>query len=463
MFDSLLNNLDGIFKRLRGKGKITEDNTREAVREIRTALLEADVNYKVAKDFTQVVLERALGQEVIRSVSPGQQIIKIFHDELVRLMGPVDHQIPYESNRPTVIMLAGLHGCGKTTMAAKLAKYLEHHGHHPLLVAADVQRPAAIEQLKMLGQQLSIEVFHEEGGRPAKICERAVRHAAEKGLDVVILDTAGRLHVDEELMLELKEVADRTKPTQTYFVCDAMTGQDAVNSAAAFNERLAIDGVILTKLDGDARGGAALSVKAVTGKPIKFIGVGEQLDKIEEFHPERMASRILGHGDVVRLVEMAQESVEADDAKALAEKIRSNTLSLDDFLQQLRHVRRLGPLRELMALIPGMGGADIGGAEEELPRIEAIICSMTKAERQNPDVIDGSRRKRIAAGSGAQANEVNSLLKQFKQMKKVMRHLAAGGSGGAVPAGVPGGPMPVALGGMRAHGFGKRRHKRKRR
>jgi signal recognition particle subunit SRP54 len=460
MFESLLNNVDSILKRLRGKGRISEENTREAVREIRTALLEADVNYKVAKDFTATVAIRAAGQEVIQSISPGQQFVKIFYDELVNLMGPVSHEIPFEKDRPTVIMLAGLQGSGKTTTAAKLARHLEKMGRHPMLVAADIQRPAAIDQLKMLGKQLNLEVFSEPG-RPPRICENAVKYAAQKGLDVVILDTAGRLHVDEELMAELREIADKVKPKQIYFVCDAMTGQDAVNSAAAFNEKLSLDGVILTKLDGDARGGAALSIKAVTGKPIKFVGVGEQLDRLEEFRPEGMASRILGMGDVVSLVTKAQETVDADKAKSLAEKIRKNQLSLDDFLQQLRQVKKMGPIRELMSMIPGLRGVDFGGAEEELPRIEAIICSMTPGERNNPDLVDGSRKRRIASGSGTSPVEVNQLLKQFKQMKKLMKHLsgatghekAAMASSGAMPFGVAGGRVQA----MRRH----RKHRRR--
>lgn len=444
MFDSLLGQLDGVFKRLRGKGRISEANTREAMREIRTALLEADVHYKVAREFTAAVQERALGQDVIKSIAPGQQIVKIFHDELVKLMGPVDHKIPMESDRPTVIMLAGLQGSGKTTTAAKLARYLEKQGHHPLMVAADVQRPAAIEQLRMLGEQLDIPVYLEKGGKPVQICSRAVDHAKKNDRDVVILDTAGRLHVDEELMMELKMIAGKTKPTQTYFVCDAMTGQDAVNSASAFNERLEIDGVILTKLDGDARGGAALSVKAVTGKPIKFVGIGETLDAIEEFHPERMAGRILNMGDVVGLVEKAQQMVEKDDAEALARKIKKNQLTLDDFLQQLRQVKKMGSIKDLMDMVPGMSGIQFDTADDELPRVEAIICSMTLEERENPDVIDGSRRRRIAAGSGTQTQEVNQLLKQFKQMKKMMRTMVGAGdkipgAGGGLPFGGEGG------------------------
>jgi len=424
MFETLYKNLDQVFRRLRGKGKITEANTREALREIRMALLEADVGYKVVKEFAGKVLARSTGAEVIRSVSPGQQIVKIVHDELINLMGPVDHTIPFRDDGVTTIMLIGLQGSGKTTTAAKLAKFLTAKGRKPLLVAADVQRPAAIQQLRVLGEELDVPVYTQENGRPPKICQRSVVHAQKHHLDVTILDTAGRLHIDEPLMVELEEITRRAKPSQTYLVCDAMTGQDAVNSADEFNKRLKLDGVILTKLDGDARGGAALSVKAVTGVPIKFVGVGERLDNFEEFHPNRMASRILGNGDVVSLVEKAQAAVDADSARALQEKIRKKTLTLEDFFEQLQSVKKIGPLGEIMSLVPGMGDVDVDAAQAELPRIEAIICSMTPEERRSPDVIDGSRRRRIARGSGTHTQDVNQLLKQFKQMKKIMSQFA---------------------------------------
>ena len=426
MFESLTRNLDSVFKKLRGKGVISEANTRDAMREIRMALLEADVNYKVVKQFISACQERALGKDVLRSVSPGQQIIKIVHDELVSLMGPVDHTVQFQPHGVTVIMLAGLQGSGKTTSAAKLAQYLGHRGHSPMLVAADVQRPAAIEQLRVLGRQIEMPIYFEESGRPPRICERAIVAAREKNCDIVILDTAGRLHVDEALMDELREIQRRTKPTETLFVCDAMTGQDAVNSAGEFNERLGIDGVILTKLDGDARGGAALSIKVVTGKPIKFVGVGETIDSIEEFHPDRMASRILGMGDVVSFVEKVQAEVDAEQAADFEEKIRRRTLTLDDFLGQLQQVKRLGNLQDVLGLLPGMDGVDFESAEGEIPHIEGIIRSMTQQERDNPDIIDSSRRRRIASGSGTNTQEVNQLLKQFRQMKKMMKQFADG-------------------------------------
>ncbi len=462
MFDSLLQSLGPIFGRLRGKGRLTEANTREAVREIRTALLEADVNYKVVADFSKKVRDRALGQEVIKSVAPGQQIVKIFHDELINLMGPVDPGIPFKDGGVTVVMLVGLQGSGKTTTAGKLAGRLTGMGHHPLLVAADVQRPAAIEQLRVLGGQLDVPVYAEEKGRPQKICKRAVRHAEKEGQDVVILDTAGRLHIDDDLMTELRDIAKAVKPDQTLFVCDAMTGQDAVTSAAEFNGHLPVDGVILTKLDGDARGGAALSVKAVTGKPIKFVGTGEQLDCLEDFVPERMASRILGMGDVVGLVEKAQADIDVEKARELEKKIRQAKLTLDDFLEQLQRLRRMGPLKDLMGMIPGMQNVDLSGAEEgELAHIEAIISSMTPEERRNPEMIDGGRRRRVAGGSGTETREVNQLLKQFKQMRKFLRQVsgsnampALGGAG--VAGGVVGGP------GTGRVGRAKRRLRRKR-
>jgi len=427
MFESLSKSLDGVFKKLRGKGVISEENTREAMREVRMALLEADVSYKVVKQFVASCQERALGQEVLRSVSPGQQIVKVVHDELVALMGPVDHAIKMSEHGPTVLMLVGLQGAGKTTAAAKLAQYLGHRGHSPLLVAADVQRPAAIEQLRVLGRQLDMPVYAEEGGRPPRICQRSIGAAREQNCDIVILDTAGRLHVDEVLMAELREIADRVKPNETLLVCDAMTGQDAVNSAGEFNESLGIEGVILTKLDGDARGGAALSIKAVTGRSIKFVGVGEKLDALEEFHPDRMASRILGMGDVVSFVEKVQSEVDLERAAELEEKIRSRSLTLEDFLEQLQQVKRMGSLQDVMGLLPGMGGVDFQAAEGQIPHIEGIIRSMTPAERDDPDKINSSRRRRIARGSGRNTQEVNQLLKQFRQMKKVMKQFGSGG------------------------------------
>jgi len=427
MFESLTRNLEAVFKKLRGQGVITEANAQEAMREIRMALLEADVNYKVVKDFSSACMERARGREVLRSVSPGQQLVKIVHDELVELMGPGDHSVTYSHHGPTVVMLCGLQGSGKTTTAGKLGRYLEHQGHSPMLVAADVQRPAAIEQLKVIGRQLDLPVYAEDGGRPPRICRRSLDAAREANCDVVIIDTAGRLHIDDALMEELHDIKERVTPNDILLVCDAMTGQDAVNSAREFNERLGIDGVILTKLDGDARGGAALSIRAVTGKPIKFVGVGEKLDALEEFYPDRMASRILGMGDVVSLVEKVQAEVDEEQARKLQEKIRKRSLTLEDFLQQLQQVKKLGSISDVFSMIPGMGGVDVNAAEGELPRIEAIIRSMTPKERLDPDVIDSSRRRRIAVGSGTNTQEVNGLLKQFRTMKKMMKQFADSG------------------------------------
>jgi len=444
VFESLTQSLNGVFRKIRGKGVVSEANTRDAMREIRLALLEADVSYKVVKDFAATCLERALGQEVLRSVSPGQQIVKIVHDELVKLMWPGDHSVELSTHGPTIVMLCGLQGSGKTTTVGKLGRYLQHQGHSPILVAADVQRPAAIEQLQVLGRQLEIPVYAEHGGRPPRICKRSLEAAREQNCDLIILDTAGRLHIDDALMEELQEIKDRVKPHDILLICDAMTGQDAVNSATEFNNRLGINGVILTKLDGDARGGAALSIKAVTGKPIKFVGVGEKMEALEEFHPERMASRILGMGDVVSLVEKVQAEVDEDQARKLEEKIRKRTLTLEDFLQQLQQVKKMGSFTDLLGMMPNMGGVDIQSAEGELPKVEAIIRSMTPAERRDPELIGSSRRRRIAMGSGANTQNVNGLLKQFRQMKKMMKRVTEGGM-------MKG---PGALGGMGGGGGG---------
>ncbi|MFN3531980.1 MAG: signal recognition particle protein [Candidatus Brocadia sp.] len=424
MFESITNSLEGIFSKLRGKGRLTEANIKDGLHEVRLALLEADVNYKVVKDFIQHATERAVGEEVIKSIAPGQQVIKIVHDELIKLMGESDTSIPFKDGEPTLIMLVGLQGSGKTTTAGKLAKKILSKGRKPLLVAADVQRPAAIEQLKVLGQQLNVPVYFEANSQPVKICRNAVKHARENTNDVVILDTAGRLHIDDELMLELREIKEKLQPDQIYFVCDSMTGQDAVNSAKEFNTQLGFDGVILTKLDGDTRGGAALSIRAVTGKPIKFVGIGEKLDRLEEFHPDRMASRILGMGDVVSLVERAQQAIDMEEAQKLSRKIQDDTLSLDDFLMQLQQIKKMGPIKEVLGMIPGMGNKvdGLNVDEKQLQRVEAIIRSMTIQERAIPDIINGSRRQRIATGSGTTIQDVNQLLKQFKSMKKLMKH-----------------------------------------
>lgn len=424
MFESISSSLETVFNKFRGKGRLTESNIKDGLHEVRLALLEADVNYKVVKNFIQHVTERAVGEEVIRSISPGQQIIKIVHDELVSLMGESDTAIPFTDNEPTLIMLVGLQGSGKTTTAGKLARTIITKGRKPLLVAADIQRPAAIEQLKVLGQQLEVPVFFESNSQPVKICQNAVKYAKENMNDVVIFDTAGRLHIDDELMSELREIKEKLKPHQIYFVCDSMTGQDAVNSAKEFDTQLGFDGVVLTKLDGDTRGGAALSIRAVTGKPIKFVGIGEKLDRLEEFHPDRMASRVLGMGDIVSLVERAQQAIDMEEAQKLSRKIQDDTLSLDDFLMQLQQIRKMGPLKEVLGMIPGMGnkvdGLNID--EKQLQKVEAIIRSMTIGERSNPDIVNGSRRQRVANGSGTTTQDVNQLLKQFKSMKKLMKH-----------------------------------------
>lgn len=428
MFESISKSLESVFSKLRGKGRLTESNIADGLREVRTALLEADVNYKVVKEFVERVTKRAIGEEVIKSITPGQQIVKIVHDEIEQLMGPVDSTIPFTSGQTTVIMLVGLQGSGKTTTAGKLARLVQSKGRKPMLVAADVQRPAAIEQLKILGKQLNILVYSEEGGRPVKICQRAFDYASGNGIDALIFDTAGRLHIDQELMSELKEIKEKLKPHQTYFVCDSMTGQDAVNSAKAFNDQLDLDGVILTKLDGDARGGAALSIKSITGKPIKFVGTGEKLDRLEEFHPERMASRILGMGDVVSFVERAQQAISLEEARDLEQKLMKDSFTFEDFLSQIQQVKKMGPLKELLGMIPGIGSKlqDVALDDGQIKRLEAIIRSMTVEERFRPDIIGGGRRQRIARGSGTNIQEVNLLLKQFKQMKKMFKQIGSG-------------------------------------
>ena len=443
MFESITKSLDSVFKKFRSKGVLTEDNIKEGLREVRMALLEADVSFQVARDFIKSVTERAIGQEVIKSISPGQQIVKIVSDELVRLMGPSDPSIPYSPTGVTVIMLCGLQGSGKTTTAAKLASYIRKAGHAPMLVAADIQRPAAIEQLKVLGRQIDVPVFSEPTFTPPAICKMAVRNAEQNARDVVILDTAGRLHIDETLMAELREVDQKVKPHLKLLVADAMTGQDAVNSAKEFNDQLNIGGVILTKLDGDARGGAALSIKAVTGKPIKFVGIGEKLDRLEEFHAERMTSRILGMGDVVSFVEKAQENIDKQQAEEMQKKLLKGKFTLEDFYNQLQQLKKMGPLQDLLGMI-GMGGMQGVDemSEKEMPRLEAAILSMTPEERRHPELIDGSRRQRIATGSGNEIQDVNALLKQFKQMRKMMKGF------GKVKKHGRGGPQGLRLPGM---------------
>jgi signal recognition particle subunit SRP54 len=402
------------------------------MREVRKALLEADVNYNVVKKFCKDVTEAAIGAEVIKSLHPSQVLVKIVSDELTKLMGPVDCSIYFVSPGPTIIMLAGLQGGGKTTTAAKLGQYLVEKGKKPLLVADDLRRPAAIEQLVILGQQINIDVYSEESKNSVKVAKNAVKHAQKNGFDVAVLDTAGRLHIDEEMMAEVADVAKAVNPHQIYLVCDAMTGQDAVNSAKEFNERLELDGVILTKLDGDARGGAALSVKAVTGKPIKFVGVGEKLDKLEEFHPDRMAGRILGMGDVVTLVEKAQEQFDAEEAEKMQKKMAKGVFGFDDFLKQMQTVKKMGGVKDMLKMMPGAGGqlGDLDIDDGELRRFEGIVHSMTLAERREPEVIGSSRRRRIAAGAGVEVNDVSGLVKTFKRSRDMMKALSGGSFGG---------------------------------
>lgn len=429
-FENLSEKLGGVFKKLKGRGIVTEKDIKESMREIKLALLEADVNYKVVKDFVAKVSERCVGADVLESLTPGQQIIKIVNDELTILMGSENTRIEYSKN-PSIVLLAGLQGAGKTTFCAKLAGLMrKKHNKRPLLVACDIYRPAAIKQLQVVGKQLDIPVFEMGTDTPAvKIAKAAIEHAKVHGNDFVIIDTAGRLHIDDELMQELEDIKACVNPDEILLVIDAMTGQDAVNIAENFNNRLEISGVIVTKLDGDTRGGAALSVKAVTGKPIKFCGVGEKLSDIEEFHPDRMASRILGAGDVLSLVEKAQEAFDEKDALELEEKIRQNTFNLDDFLTQMQQMKKMGPLTSLLKMVPGVDAKALDGAnidERKLDRVEAIIKSMTMAEREKPEIINASRKKRIAAGSGNQVSDVNLLLKQFEQMQKMMKQLGGG-------------------------------------
>ncbi len=464
MFDSLTEKLNSVFRSLSGRGRITEANVSDAMGQIRKALLEADVNYNVVKQFCKDVKEAAIGAEVIKSLHPGQVLVKIVNDELTKLMGPVDSKIYFVSPGPTVVMLAGLQGGGKTTTAAKLGKYLLSKNKKPLLVADDLQRPAAIEQLVVLGEQLGIEVYSEDSKDAVKVAKNSVEHAKENDFDVVVLDTAGRLHIDEDMMSEISNVAKVVNPHQIYLVCDAMTGQDAVISAKEFNDRLELDGVILTKLDGDARGGAALSVKAVTSKPIKFVGIGEKLDKLEEFHPDRMASRILGMGDVVTLVEKAQEQFDVEEAEKLQKKMAKGSFGFDDFLKQMQAVKKMGGMKDMLKLMPGMGSQlkDLDIDDGELKRMEAIVHSMTPVERREPDVIESSRRRRIAAGSGTEPTDVSGLVKTFKRSRDMLKALS-GGSFGGLKSLFSGGFNMNALGAAMSSGRKiKQRSKRKR-
>lgn len=420
MFENLTNSLGGFFNKIRGKGrKLTVQDIKDGLRTVRMALLEADVALPVVRQFITQVSEKAVGQAVLEAVEPSEQIVKIVHDELIELMGPGDTGLTTNPNGPTVIMMAGLQGSGKTTTTGKLANRLKSKGQQPLMVAADMQRPAAIEQLKILGEQLDVPVYSEAGLTPPEVCARGVEYAKQNGRDVVLLDTAGRLHIDDQLMAELEEVQSKTQPHEILLVVDAMVGQDAVNSAKEFDSRLPISGVILTKLDGDARGGAAISVKHITGKPIKFVGVGEKLDRLEEFHPERMATRILGMGDVVSLVEKAQEVMDQEQAAKFQDKMLKDRLTLDDFLTQLRAVRKMGSIKDLMSMVPGLAGLkDLDASDEQFSRVEAMICSMTPDERRNPALIGTSRKKRIANGSGTSVNDISRLIKQFEEVTK---------------------------------------------
>lgn len=429
-FESLSSRLQNVFSKLRGKGKVSEEDVSEAMREVRLALLEADVNFKVVKDFIAKVKERAIGLDVSKSFTPGMVVIDIVNKELTELMGGTQSKLAKANKPPTVIMMAGLQGAGKTTTTGKLAKLLQKSNNKPLLIACDIYRPAAIKQLQVLGEQINAPVFSlGDQTSPVEIARAGLQHAKENGNDYVIIDTAGRLHIDEELMEELKQIHQVTKPDEVLLVVDAMTGQDAVNVAQSFHEQLALTGVVLTKLDGDTRGGAALSVKAVTGCPIKFAAMGEKIDSLEPFHPERMASRILGMGDMLSLIEKAQSNIDADKAKEMERKMRTAEFTFDDFLEQMEQVRNLGPLDQIMDMLPGMnkmkGMKDMKVDEKQIGRVEAIVRSMTKEEKQKPELLNHSRRKRVAAGSGTTIVEVNRLIKQFDDMKKMMKQFSS--------------------------------------
>lgn len=439
-FEGLSEKLNSVFKRLRSRGKLKESDIKEVMREVRLALLEADVNYKVAKDFVAAVSEKAVGAQVLESLTPAQQVIKIVNDEMTALMGTENVRIRFSTKLPTIIMMCGLQGSGKTTHCAKLAKHFKALGKRPLLVACDVYRPAAIKQLQVVGEQVNVPVFEMGQGDPVQIAQKAIMRARDHGDDLVILDTAGRLHIDEALMGELSNIKEAVGPHEILLVVDAMTGQDAVNVAKTFDERLGIDGVILTKCDGDTRGGAALSVRAVTGKPIKFVGMGERLDQLEAFYPDRMASRILGMGDVVTLIEKAQSTVDEKKAQQLAQKLKKNSFTLTDLLDQMKQIQGMGPLGQVLGMIPGVkiNDEDAQRGEKELKRMEAIIFSMTPAEREKPSIIDPKRKRRIASGSGTRVEDVNRILRQFEQMQKMMKRLnGAKGRGLLGKAGMP--------------------------
>jgi signal recognition particle subunit SRP54 len=427
-FEGLADKLQNTLKKLRGSGKLSEKDIKDAMREVRMALLEADVNFKVAKDFVNKVTEKAVGQEILESLTPGQQVVKVVNDELTQLMGTTQSKLAFSSKPPTVFMMVGLQGAGKTTHTGKLGLMLKKQGKNPLFVACDVYRPAAIKQLQVVGQQVGVDVFTlGDQTNPVDIAKAGIEFANKNGKDVVLIDTAGRLHIDEELMDELDHIKKSVRPTEILLVVDSMTGQDAVNVAESFNGKLGIDGVILTKLDGDTRGGAALSVKAVTGKPIKFAGMGEKMEDLEPFYPDRMASRILGMGDVLTLIEKAQANMDEKKAMELEKKMRTQSFTFEDFLDQLQQMKSMGPLSSILEMIPGMNAGKMKGLQvddNEMARTEAIIHSMTKKERVNPDIINASRRKRIAAGSGTTIQDVNKLLKNFEQTKKMMKQFA---------------------------------------
>ena len=440
-FESLSDKLSAAFKKLRGKGRLTAADVKEAMKEVRMALLEADVSYKVVKEFTKSVTERASGADVLEALSPAQQVIKIVNEELVKLMGSENQRLSIGSKSPSVVMLVGLQGAGKTTNGAKLAAYMRKQGKRPLLAACDIYRPAAIKQLETVGKQLDIPVFQMGTTNPVDIAKAAVEHAKKHGNDLVFLDTAGRLHIDEELMQELQNIRDEVEPSEILLVVDAMTGQDAVNAANAFNDALGVTGVMLTKLDGDARGGAALSIRAATGKPIKFVGTGEKLDMIELFHPDRMASRILGMGDMLTFIEKAEQQYDEEQARKLEEKLKKNRLTLTDYMEQMDQLQKMGNLGQLAGMLPGDMGKQLDAAnldEKQLGRTRAIIQSMTPLERENPSILNASRKKRIAAGCGLQVSDVNRLLKSFEMLQQLTKSISKGRFGGfGGPGGMP--------------------------
>lgn len=431
-FEGLSDKLNNAFKRLRSKGKLSEADIKEAMREVRMALLEADVSYKVVRDLVAAISDKAVGEEVLKSLTPAQQVVKIVNDELVALMGSENKRINIPSKPPCIILMCGLQGAGKTTHCAKLAKFFKAQGRRPMITACDIYRPAAIEQLKVVGEKAGVPVFELGQIDPIEIAKKSLLFAADHGHDIVILDTAGRLHIDEEMMGELKNIKSAVNPSEIMLVVDAMTGQDAVNVAASFNDALGIDSIMLTKLDGDTRGGAALSVLAVTGKPVKFCGIGEKLDDIELFHPERMASRILGMGDVLTLIEKAQDQFDEKQAGELMHKMKTKSFDMDDLLSQMQQIKKMGSMKSIMSMLPGVGDKlkDVDMDDRQLVYIEAMITSMTFEERKNPSVINPSRKKRIAAGSGTKVEDVNRLLKQLEQMQKMMKQMSGGGNGG---------------------------------